>query len=150
MSQRYVTVFNLEGSVNDREAALDYLSEEDMTEYVPRDIRPFLISVSWELIHNDSGVIVVDAKEELSEENLERLSSWISGQNSDGLGEGFEQQDFATDYEEYTLADGTVEKEYFMCSFDWRDNDYKLVKIEEAKPWVREDVRNWMGDLKDE
>jgi len=150
MSQRYITKFYLEGSVNDSCAAQDYLDEDDMTQYVDNDIRSKPISIHWELVHCDSGFVVVDAKEELTEEDLQRLSRFIKGQNSDGLGEGFEQQDFAEDYEEYELEDGTVERDYFMCSFDWRRNNYELVKIEDAKEMDRWEINSYIGPLEND
>ena len=59
----------------------------------------------------------------LNQDELDFVSSWITGQNSDGLGEGFEQQEFAwmpyDDDDDY-YDDGE------MASFDWQTNNYKL------------------------
>ena len=55
------------------------------------------------------GSPTVDGRE-LTEQELEKLSDWISGQNSDGLGEGFEQQDFAESYFNPETGDGPYTK----------------------------------------
>lgn len=73
---------------------------------------------------------------ELTEVQLKELSSWVSGQNSDGLGEGFEQQDFAWSEEECNALDdceGGCEgygcDDGHMISFDWKTNDCAFERI---------------------
>ena len=91
------------------------------------------LNVAWRLGSPEGGSIEVESPEELDAETLSKISRWISGQNSDGLGEGFEQQDFAIiddgddrswdddeDYDPWS-DDGTE-----CVSFDWQDNDYML------------------------
>lgn len=107
-------------------AADAYLSADDMTQYVDDPLRSKLERVEWKLEDADGGVIVVEAKEELTQDELSELSAWISGQCSDGLGEGFEQQKFAELCEE----DDWGEEEYVgMISFDWKSNKYKLSAV---------------------
>lgn len=127
----YYTDFVLYYPVNDFEAARDYLTSEDMTKYLinsfnhhkdmetlkPEDI----ISIEWKLLDEEEGKIILITTRKLTDKESKAISEWISGQNSDGLGEGFEQQDFAFAYyendEEYKLM---------YSSFDWRTNNYKL------------------------
>lgn len=145
----YKTDFNLTNPVTDLEAAREYLRDHDATFYFKNDdygidkqTRDDVFEVSWELENESSGYIIVKAWRELYDDELADISSWIAGQCSDGIGEGFEQQDFAsyTDdeyYRElnnfYTWAEDDEEEpnedDYFcMASFDWSTNDYALEK----------------------
>ena len=104
--------------------AQDYLIMDDMAEYLPDPLKSKVESIEWNL-DGDGYRYYVEAttSDPLSERELRELSAWVSGQNSDGLGENFEQQDFAEAYDK----DG----DYIgMCSFDWNSNDY---------PWERVD-----------
>lgn len=64
------------------------------------DIESILESIVWgfEIFDNKLyGVTTVELAEPIDEDEINELREWISGQNSDGLGEGFEQQDFDVD-----------------------------------------------------
>lgn len=64
------------------------------------DIESKLESIVWgfEIFDNKLyGVTTVELAEPIDEDEINELREWISGQNSDGLGEGFEQQDFDVD-----------------------------------------------------
>lgn len=71
---------------------------------------------------------------ELTADELKLLSEEVSGQNSDGLGEGFEQQDFAWQ-EDLDCTD--CDRVYGngcgdcggMISFDWQTNKLEWVKV---------------------
>lgn len=94
------------------------------------------LNVAWRLGSPEGGSIEVESPEELDAETLSKISRWISGQNSDGLGEGFEQQDFAIiddgddrswdDDEDYDPYDPWSDDGTECVSFDWQDNDYML------------------------
>lgn len=43
------------------------------------------------------GTVTVKLTEQLAEDEEDTFKEWIVGQNADGLGEGFEQQDIETD-----------------------------------------------------
>ena len=76
-----------------------YLTDDDMTQYLDKECGP-IEHIEWKLEadgHNWS--VTAYTQRELTDDELKALSSWISGQNSDGLGESFEQQDFAWDQE---------------------------------------------------
>lgn len=130
MSITYETKFNLTSEVNDYIEAYNYLAEDDMTQYLDEKFKNIVESIEWVLKTTNSGIIVVSATRELTNDELTELSEWISGQNSDGLGEGFEQQEFAINEEEYDEdeEDAEYEPEYYMASFDWTTNNYTLTK----------------------
>lgn len=46
------------------------------------------------------GKVDVTLSEELTEDEVDAVKDYICGQNSDGLGEGFEQQEIRTSYDE--------------------------------------------------
>lgn len=140
----YTTKFTLTDLVLDLESANDYLAEDDMVDYfdeykeigVTKDLIKKVISINWELQTRDSGKITVKTNALLTYKERKTVSRWISGQNSDGLGEGFEQQDFANydvnryDYDGNEISvwdlDDDYEEYWVMASFDWQTNDYEL------------------------
>lgn len=116
------------GEFNLREAK-QYLEEDDMTKYLLtdrrisreptiKDLLSKVIEISWKLEDSMKGSVFVFSTQELSLDEQKFLSGWVSGQNSDGLGEGFEQQDFAVDFD----ADRS-------SSFDWMTNTYTWEKV---------------------
>lgn len=140
----YRTYFKLLAPVLDVKEAQDFLQADDMTEYLKRDTyhcknvdKASLVSIKWILRDEDSGYIELIANTELSQDDLDSISEWVSGQNSDGLGESFEQQDFACycshdtpnywEYdEEWEAMTPVDDRDWFMASFDWQTNDYKF------------------------
>ena len=120
----YRTNFRLLEKVNDLSAARAYLTEYDMTEYLPDNLKGIVIKVRWELTLADEGYVEAITIRDLTPEESADLSDWVSGQNSDGLGEGFEQQEFAEAYD-----DPDDWASYSMASFDWKTNKYKFNKI---------------------
>ena len=95
---QYESAYKLESPVNDFDAAQSYLSDDDMTQYLPEELKGKISSAEWVLDDDESGRVVIKATEELTPDETKALQDWIDGQNSDGLGEGFEQQEFATSY----------------------------------------------------
>lgn len=137
----YETKFTLEYPVTDIERAKDYLTSDNMTTFLleqdfvkDSEHANDILHIEWVLQDSQSGVIRLNTKCELPEALLKNISSWIRGQNSDGLGEGFEQQDFAN-YpidDEFDLdEDEYVESDYVMASFDWDSNEYTLELVGE-------------------
>lgn len=138
---KYQTTFYLLADVLDLEDAQTYLEEDNMLYYFDNEeIKRKLKSITWHLVDCGSGYIEVIANEELAENELDEISAYISGQNSDGLGEGFEQQDFANygankyddDGNEISVwdLDDDYEEDWVMASFDWQNNDYTLELVE--------------------
>ena len=134
----YRTYFNLTNCVNDIEAAQDYLSDDDMTKYLVNDSSSSLkscqskiSSIKWILDTVSSGHIDLETTEKLTTEELDSISDWVNSQNSDGLGEGFIDQPFAT-YEDTGLEgyNGSEwDNEVIVASFDWKSNSYKFKLI---------------------
>ena len=124
---KYVANFNLTDEINAElfDDAVSYLQEDDMTQYVPENLKAKIVSIEWVLEELDKGVIITWTNELLSEEEENELSEWIAGQCSDGLGEGFEQQPFA-EVEAYDDEDEVCYDEFYMVSFS-RADKYKLV-----------------------
>lgn len=123
MTVTYRTSGNLTHPVSDIHAAREYLRiDGGMAQYVyPDDLRLMVHSVTWDLTDESSWIVAVVTHQALDAAQLTQLSEWISGQNSDGLGEGFEQQSFAE------LGDPDDEDEDFeMSSFDWGTNPCRL------------------------
>lgn len=143
----YMTPFSLEYPVNDLKAAQEYLVAEDMTIYLKNDIKyrakndfitdfsDMIVSVEWSLEDEDSGQVNLSTYGPLTDNQLSVVSNWISGQNSDGLGEGFEQQPFAQINNYDDVEDDEFEEidEVCMASFDWETNDYDLVQTSGPK-----------------
>ena len=76
--------------------AKDYLGEDNMLEYYDGAQKSDIKSIEWCLEKQQSGRVYIDTTARLTKAGLNDLKSFIDGQNSDGLGEGFEQQDFIT------------------------------------------------------
>lgn len=116
VGKRYTANFELEVGINGDyfNEAQEYLSEDDMTEYIPESLKGVVTKVEWILDDDYSGRVVVDANRELTEEEQKEMTDWIDGQNSDGLGEGFEQQKFAEVYYNPYTGDGPYD--YRECT----------------------------------
>ena len=132
MAHVYRTEFHLTNPVKNFKEAMLYLIRDDMTKYLLCDDRGCnkVENVRWQLTEDDEGYIEVIASESLSDEESANISSWIRGQCSDGLGEGFEQQDFAC------YCDGDYDPYYddydecaVIASFDWESNMYALEEV---------------------
>lgn len=138
---KYQTTFYLLADVLDLDEAQAYLEEDNMLYYFDNEeIKRKLKSITWHLTDCGSGYIEVIANEELSENELEEISEYIKGQNSDGIGESFEQQWFANydanKYDDYGNEisvwdlDDDYEEDWVMASFDWNSNYYVLELVE--------------------
>ena len=137
----YRTYFKLVAPVIALEDARSYLSEDNMSVYLkedsrlPKTLNGVIISIDWILRDEQSGYIELKTNKELNAKELEFISNWVSGQNSDGLGEGFEQQDFAcynaASYDGYGYDEDYEidDEDWIMASFDWQTNKYKFELI---------------------
>lgn len=133
---KYQTTGTLTNPVNDIAAANAYLQHDDMTKYLgfwpdEKDLAEKVVHIGWALTSEDAWKVTVIANAALTDDQSKRLSQWISGQNSDGLGEGFEQQDFAEVKDDWSFASDddayADDEDYAYASFDWADNDCKLI-----------------------
>lgn len=100
---KYIREFKLRVGVDDLKAANEYLQWDKMLRYFDEGpLKEKLISVEWELKTPKTGEVTVIASSELTDEEIKEIEKEIDGQNSDGLGEGFCQQDFIISEEMYS------------------------------------------------
>ena len=144
---KYITTFNLSNSVANSKMgeANQYLQEDNMTKYLIADLKYYkhdkseidkIIDIEWRLDSPNRGRIVLMSSFDLSEDTLAKVSEWVKGQNSDGLGEGFEQQDWGEIEPMYGCPIGDEEEDEYiddysyqeMYSFDWYTNNYIFAK----------------------
>ena len=109
----YRIKFRLSDQVNNLEEAQSYLSSDDMTTYLIDDVEDRLKSVitkiEWIQDTDISGYVELRTNDYLNEEDLDWIRDWVDGQNSDGLGSGYSEQDFAN-YETTSIRE--IENEY--------------------------------------
>lgn len=93
----YRTYFDLSDNIPDEHwmKARKYLDEDNMANYLPDELSEKIILIQYDLITNNRGFINIISNALLTQEELIALKNELDGQNSDGLGEGFEQQEFA-------------------------------------------------------
>lgn len=93
----YRTYFDLSDNIPDKRwmEARKYLDEDNMANYLPDELSEKVILIQYDLITNNKGFINIISNALLTQEELIELKNELDGQNSDGLGEGFEQQEFA-------------------------------------------------------
>lgn len=93
----YRTYFDLSDNIPDEHwmEARKYLNEDNMANYLPDELLEKIILIQYDLITNNRGFINIVSNSLLTQEELIALKDELDGQNSDGLGEGFEQQGFA-------------------------------------------------------
>ena len=135
----YRTNFNLTEPVMSIEDANDYLSSEDMTKYIkndnkiPSNISYFIDRIKWRLTTEHSGYIELTTTLKLEENELQKISEWVSGQNSDDLGDSFANQYFSR----YTMSDPSnpINGDLYDVNvlFDWKTNDYIFEFVEEKE-----------------
>jgi hypothetical protein len=134
---RYTTEFHLVNPIQEGRdvvrTANAYLNQYDMTQFLPDNLSPIVSSLVWRLEDEDHGVITVETVRDLTAAESTALTAWISGQCSDGLGEGFEQQPFAqTSNRDWSYRDDHDYNDYDedgnMASFDWEHDRYQLSK----------------------
>lgn len=98
------------------QAAQEYLTADAMEEYLDESLSA-VKTLTWQLLDDGYNYVVTAvASRNLTPAELKLLGEEVSGQNSDGLGEGFEQQNFA-------------ESEDGMVSFDWTTNPHTFVEV---------------------
>ena len=137
----YMTKFYLYEPVKDEYKAGKFLDDPELTDILKDNIDSGLVKtdcpsdaiafVFFQLTDPDGGLIYLGTTEALDKESLDAISDWVRGQASDGIGESFEQQDFA-EYIDYSMEDewGDIPDEaYSMASFDWDKNHYIFEKI---------------------
>ena len=114
------------------ERRFDGYNDDDMADYFnesdSKTAKAKLQSMIWGFESVNGclyGKVSVTLSEELTSEEVEAVKDYICGQNSDGLGEGFEQQEIRTD-------DGEI-----YVSFWHRGDDYWIYDEDEFNSMVR-------------
>lgn len=133
-------MFLLEYQDDIQEAVECYQSIDDMAQFFKRSdsVKEKLASAVWSVDEVDGklyGRVNVRLKEPLTEEETNILKEWITGQNSDGLGEGFEQR--AVEIEEGDL----------YVSFWHSGDDYFVYSQEEMDAYIHEQREMRMGGM---
>lgn len=119
-----------EDEINDALKEYTANDENDMTAYYNEDdgVKKKLTSAVWSVeLHGGRlfGRIDCSLKEPLTAEETENLREWITGQCSDGLGEGFEQQPIDTE-------DGKL-----YVSFWHSGEDYAMMTEDEFEDYLQ-------------
>ena len=103
--------FELQGyTMLDGKNMADYYNDNSV-------IKEKLVSMDWGICEiNDIpyGYVDVVLNAPLNDSEVDELKDWISGQNSDGLGEGFEQREIETDDGSLYVSFWDSGKDYFI------------------------------------
>lgn len=100
--------------------------------------------ISCEKINNTIfGVAECEVPDDWTDDDTEQLKEYLSGQYSDGWGEGFEQHEIASYEEEDEFWDEEDEEYYYdtttycvYVSF-WQYNDYRIMTEDELKEYLK-------------
>lgn len=116
-----------EDEINDALKEYTANDENDMATYYNKDdgLSEKLTSAVWSVeLHGDKlfGRIDCSLKEALTAEETEALRDWLTGQCSDGLGEGFEQQPIDTMDGELFVSFWNSGDDYAMMTEDEFEN----------------------------
>lgn len=102
------------------ERKFDGYNDDDMAdyfdEYYSKTAKAKIQSMIWGFESVNGclyGKVVVTLSEELTEKEIEEVKDYICGQNADGLGESFEQQNIRIDYNEEIYVS------FWNCSDDY-------------------------------
>lgn len=97
----------------------------NMAEYYDMEGSNKLLCADWDFSVKKGvlyGKVDIYLKEPMTEAETESLRDWIIGQNSDGLGEGFEQQDIPTDEGNLNVSFRHSGKDYFLYNQEEMDS----------------------------
>lgn len=108
-----------------------FYCDEDMTEYFDDgELKEKIHGIFWNIIVIKEElvgkvVVLIDDNQNLSKDEIEEIKDFIEGQNSDGLGEGFEQREIRTHDGELICVSFWDTDNY------WANGDYKIYTEEE-------------------
>ncbi len=110
-----------------RDALIKYIGNEppNMAEYYGGIGKDKLLLSDWDVEQIGDelyGKVDVRLTEPMTAEENEALKDWISGQNSDGLGEGFEQQDIPIGDDILNVSFWNSGADYFIYDQHEMDN----------------------------
>lgn len=125
------TAFKYRGDIENRFEQYndgDNNMAEYFGEYKSKSAKAKMVFAEWRFVAVNRclyGRVDIGLTEPLTAEETEIVKYWITGQNSDGLGEGFEQQEIKTN-------DGNL----ISVSF-WNESDeYRIMTEEEFKEQI--------------
>lgn len=110
-----------------------FYCDEDMTDYFPEDeLKEKIHGIFWSIIvikEELAGkvVVLIDDDQNLSREERRKIKIFIEGQNSNGLGESFEQRVINTHSGERIYVS------FWDFNNNWTYGDYKIYTEEELK-----------------
>jgi len=124
--------FASEGEYVDPEAYEDYIREKiveynhldderGLATYLDNELKDKVWSINADVeMRGDTlyGVFIIEVREDLSPQELEKLREYCSGQASDGWGEGFEQREIDTPDGEIYVHFWDSGDDYFMLTED--------------------------------
>lgn len=97
---------------------------EDMEKYFGEErsktAKKKIVSIKWGFVCFDSclfGKVSVISNNPFTDTEMEELKDWIEGQNSDGIGEGFEQKDIEIGDDMLNVHFWNEGKDYKVCSY---------------------------------
>lgn len=94
--------------------ARQYLKEENMAQYFcEEDPLHIIEDMRWDMQRQQSGLIICTCKASWPKWYFGPMSDYCNGQNSDGLGEGFEQQSFISMRRDGTPTIASDESNWF-------------------------------------
>lgn len=100
---------------------------ENMKDYFYDDnAQKKMVSCRWDVVERDGtlyGKVEFRLKEPFTAEEKEKVLEWITGQNADGLGEGFEQRAIETEDGDLYVSMWDSGDDYFVYDED-EMNDY--------------------------
>lgn len=103
----------------DGESMKDFFYDDD-------NAQKKMVSCKWDVVERDSilyGKVEFRLKEPFTAEEKEKVREWITGQNADGLGEGFEQRPIETEDGDLYVSMWDSGDDYFVYDED-EMNDY--------------------------
>lgn len=108
-----------------------FYCDEDMTEYFDDgELKEKIHGIFWNIVVIKEElvgkvVVLIDDNQNLSKDEIEEIKDFIEGQNSDGLGEGFEQREIRTHDDELIYVS------FWDIDNYWAKGDYKIYTEEE-------------------
>lgn len=124
-SYLYGCNFVLRAPVLDVDKAQEYLDKyhKDMTEFFNEEVGSYDAVVTnwrWYLTSDEDGVFIYETSRALTSTELGYLEEATEGQASDGIGEGFCQQEWS-EYEDpsYDPSWDGDEPEWLLAEIDW-------------------------------
>lgn len=96
----------------------------NMAEYYDGSGKEKVLLADWDLEYLNGrlyGKVEVRLTEPMTDSEREQLKDWICGQNSDGAGEGFEQQDIPTEDGDLNVSFWNSRDDYFIYTQEEMD-----------------------------